>query len=94
MSDTSAPSTTISVRTGTASDRTAKLSTTTAIALTGGVAFATADWLMSGHSAAGWYLSPPPSALVDMWVTAALPTIHLIAKIINRTLSHWAGEDQ
>lgn len=77
---------------GTKSDRKVQPITTTAMALSGGVAFATADWLLSGHSAAGWYLSPPPSALVDLWISAVLPTLHLVAKIINNWLQKKAGE--
>lgn len=65
--------------------------TTTALALGGGTLYATADWLLSGHSGAGWYLSPPPSALVDLWIAAALPTLHLVAKIFNNWLEKKAG---
>ncbi len=94
MSDTSAPSTTISVRTGTAADRAPKIGTTAAIALTGGVAYATADWLMSGHSAAGWFLSPPSRELVDMWIALALPTLHTIARIFNNWLAKAEKDSQ
>ncbi len=81
-------------RSGTKADRVARIGTTAAVALTGGVAYATADWLISGHSAAGWYLTAPSRELVDMWIALALPTLHTIARIFNNWLAKAEKDSQ
>lgn len=81
-------------RPGSPDDRKSSVLKTAALTLTGGVAFATADWLRDGYSAAGWYLTPPPQALVDMWIAMILPTLHTIARIFNNWLAKAEKDSQ
>lgn len=81
-------------RTGSPADRKASIVKTAAVSMAGGVAYATADWLLDGHSVAGWYLAPPPRELVDMWIALALPTMHTIARIFNNYLAKAEKDSQ
>lgn len=59
---------------------------TAAYGLTIGLGIATAHWLMKCYASHDFNFIPPDDALIEMWIVAILPTVHLIGRIITHHL--------
>ncbi len=72
-----------------------KVSTTTGYSLGAGLMIATIHWLIKAyHPGSGWDFHAPDDGLIEMWVFAVLPAVHLIARIIMNHLQRLAGPEE
>ena len=79
---------------GSPQDRRPQVKSTAAYGLSAGLALATIHWLskcLSAKGGAHWAL--PDDALLEMWIGASIPTVHLIGRIVNNKLQRLAGEE-
>lgn len=66
--------------------------TTAALGLAGGLGIAWLHWLSNQYTGGHWFWRMPPWELIDVTMGAGAPTLHLIARGINRRLEKFAGE--
>lgn len=65
---------------------------TAAKTLAGTIALTTVHWLIKCLAGGHWHYLVPDDALLEMWVMAILPSIHLVWRVGQAKIEKWARE--